>query len=658
MSLEFSFRSKAARPARIFLNFFRGHALKRLCLFAGLLFVAALPVLASGLPPVIDAGPAKVLAFPAKDLTLFGHATDPESDPLTVTWTLTSGPAPVKFSAQWALATTVTFAATGSYTFQLAVSDGTSNVTSSVTVTVNPASSQSAFYVDPTYTGSTQNGTASAPWKSLLNRDSDFIAKWNAITTALATNDVIIYFSARTAEADISEQFVPDAQNPRVRLFVNRGCRAGTANCTSGADTTGSHRLTLDGMSLYNTNDAAPNWVAYAGTKHFKINCSPCGSMSIGWDDNNQRDYVTIRGFEVTGPGARVRWGGNYSYLEYMWVHDVTAKGATVQSNQAVGDGNCADLGIDHDVTIRNNVIQRGIGEGIYVAANYNDPAYGGCQTGPNGGDNNNDILIEGNTITDPGINGDQGDGIDLKAGLYNVTVRGNTISNTHAGPSANCGGGNGIVTLGRMQLSTHESNFLIENNVIHKGGCVVPGSFDSSHGISLGALHGAVVRNNVIYSVPGVGIVAWTSTEGVTPNNQRIRLYNNTIYRAILGGIRFFDFDDGPVLRNNLVFGNTGGQLGGDIPSIDSDDNLFAPTGSDLPEGSHSIVRSNISGLVVNADGGNFHQTPASPAKDVGLNLFTLSNLPAGVTAFNTDIDNVTRPQGPAWDIGAYELH
>jgi hypothetical protein len=604
---------------------------------------------------VIDAGPAKVLAFPVHDLTLFGHATDPENDPLTVTWTRTSGPAPVRFSAPWALATTVTFTATGTYTFQLAVGDGTSNVTSSVTVTVNPVSSQTAFYVDPTYTGGTQNGSASTPWKSLLDSDRDFTVKWNAITTALAANDVIVYFSARTAGADTSEQFVPPNGGT---LFVNRGCRAGTANCTSGADTTGSHRLTMDGMSLYNTNDAAPNWVAYTGTKKFKINCShTCGSLSLGWGDDNQRDYVTIRGFEVTGSGARIRWGGNFSYLEYMWVHDVSVLGATVQSNQPVADGTCADLGIDHDVTIRNIVIQKGIGEGIYVAANYNDPADGGCQTGPHGGDNNYDILIEGNTITDSGINGDQGDGIDLKAGLYNVTVRGNTISKTHAGPPPKCSGGDGITTLGQMRLSTHESNFLIENNIVHHGGCVIAGSSDSSHGIALGALHGAVVRNNVIYSNPGAGIIGWTRTTGLTPNNQRIRVYNNTVYGCALGGIGFSDFDDGPVLRNNLVFKNTGSQLSGQIPSIDSNYNLFAPTGSDLPEGSHSIVQSSTSGIVVNAAGGNFHLTSTSPARDKGLNLSILSNLPVGATAFYTDKDNATRPRGAAWDIGAYEF-
>src|SRR5438093_1510091 len=80
-------------------------------------------VLASGNPPVIDAGPAKVIAFPAKDLTLFGHATDPEDDVMTYRWSQVSGPSGVAFSAPWGLHTTVTFAQIGTYVFRLTVND-------------------------------------------------------------------------------------------------------------------------------------------------------------------------------------------------------------------------------------------------------------------------------------------------------------------------------------------------------------------------------------------------------------------------------------------------------------------------------------------------------------------------------------------------------
>ena len=579
-------------------------------------------------PPVVDAGPAKVIPFPAKDLTLFGHATDPDNDPLTVQWTSTSGPAPVGFSAPWALATTVSFTATGTYTFQLAASDGTSTVTSSTTVTVNSASSQTAFYVDPTVT-SAGSGTAASPWKSFEDGNSNQTAQWNAIDSALATNDVIVYFSARQAGSDTAEE-IQGSSGPGSVIRVRRTDKS-------------SHRLTLDGMSKYNTTDSNPSWADYTGSNKMRLKMTGGCCISIGWDDDVQRDYITIRGFEVTGSGARIRWGGSYSVLENMWVHDVTSLGATVQFNEAVA-GSCQLYGIDHDITVRNNLIQRGIGEGIYIAGNYNYADDGGCVSGPNAGDNHYDILIENNTLTDTAINGDQGDGIDLKAGLYNVTVRGNTISFTHAGTS--CNGGDGIVTLGQMRLSTHDSNYLIENNVIHHLGCSA-GS-ESSNGMSIGALHSATIRNNIIYNVPGTGIVAWTRQPGATPNNQRIRIYNNTVYGARGGGLVFSNFDDAPVLRNNLLVNNSG-SIGGNPPNINSDYNLLSPDGSSLSEGSHSIVLTISTGIVGNPTGGDFHLILGSPAIGKGTDL--------SATGFATDISGNPRPQGDAWDIGAYEF-
>src|SRR6266850_1849817 len=207
---------------------------------------------AAGSPPVVDAGPAKVIAFPAKDLTLFGHATDPDNDSLTVQWTLTNGPAAVSFSAAWALTTTVTFTTAGTYTFQLAVSDGTFNVTGSTTVTVNAASSQTAFYVDPTYTGTLQTGSAETPWTTLVeDNNASWRQQWTTINDALATAPVIIYFSARTAESDIAEQLTGSVRLSRTDKSSNR--------------------LTLDGMSKYNTDDVTPSWVDYTGTSKMRI---------------------------------------------------------------------------------------------------------------------------------------------------------------------------------------------------------------------------------------------------------------------------------------------------------------------------------------------------------------------------------------------------
>src|SRR2546428_13022857 len=111
-----------------------------------------------------------------------------------------------------------------------------------------------------------------------------------------------------------------------------------------------------------------------------------------------------------------------------MWVHDITTVGATVQFNQAVGENisGCPAFGRDRDITIRNNVIERGIGEGIYVAGNYFQVKYGGC---PTYGNTHSDILIESIIVIIPGKTGGQGADIVLNAGIQNVTARSNLFT-------------------------------------------------------------------------------------------------------------------------------------------------------------------------------------------------------------------------------------
>jgi hypothetical protein len=138
---------------------------------------------------------------------------------------------------------------------------------------------------------------------------------------------------------------------------------------------------------------------------------------------------------------------------------------------------------------------------------------------------------------------------------------------------------------------------------------------------------------------------VVWTRLSGTTPNNQRIRIYNNTIYNS--GGIELSDFDDGPVLRNNLL-DNTAGFIGSTAPNIDSDYNFFAPTGYS-GDGSHSIVQTSTSGIFANPSGGDFHLVPGSLAIGKGANL--------SATGFATDITGTPRPPGAAWDIGSYQM-
>src|ERR1051326_3992247 len=170
-------------------------------------------------------------------------------------------------------------------------------------------------------------------------------------------------------------------------------------------------------------------------------------------------NYTTIRGFDVSGSTGRVVFAGNYSVVEYMHIHDVTDVGATLMFHAAVNPDCTPAFGNLHDITIRNNIIERGFGEGIYISGNYLED--GGCLAW---GNTHNDILIEGNLIDQTLSNGGQPDNIDLKAGLMNLTIRKNILK----------GGGlqsAGIVSLGLIpgsdNLPAARTNYLIEDNLI-----------------------------------------------------------------------------------------------------------------------------------------------------------------------------------------------
>jgi hypothetical protein len=359
----------------------------------------------------VGAGPPKVLAFPATDLTLFGHASDPQDRPLVVRWTRVSGTAAVRFSAPAALTTTASFSATGRYLLRLTAQEGRRRATSTVAIRVAPASSQRAFYVDPDYAGE-GDGSASRPWRALVSSPTG--PEWSAVNRALAKGPATIYFSAREAREEVSEETTAEVNVLRTDKSA--------------------HRLTLDGMSRYNTDDVHPSWRDYAGLCKLRIRILR-GALSVGCHSTEPQypmHYVTVRGFEATGSSGRVVFGGSHTVVEHVYIHDIAAVGANLMLHGSVESDGKESFGRLTDITIRNNRIERGQGEGIYVAGNYRTKAYGGW---PEYGNAHSDVLIEGNTIREAGLNGGEGDGIDVKTGLRNVTIRGNTIERFHPMP-------------------------------------------------------------------------------------------------------------------------------------------------------------------------------------------------------------------------------
>ena len=577
---------------------------------AGLLASAAV-MPASGPPLVAEAGPAQTLALPATDLTLFGHVEAPVDRPLVVRWSRVSGPAPVRFSASGSLTTTATFSATGRYLLRLEVREGGRRAASTVAVRVDPASSQTAFYVDPDCAPG-GDGSASRPWRALVSYATG--PEWSAVNQALAKGPVIVYFSAREAGSEVSEETTSEVNV----LRTDRG----------------THRLTLDGMSRYNTDDAHPSWRDYAGPCKLRIKILR-GAISIGCHSTEPQypmHYVTVRGFEATGATGRVTFGGSHTVIEHLYIHDITADGANLMLHVSVDHNGKETFGHLTDITLRNNRIERGQGEGIYVGGNYRTKAWGGW---PEYGNSHSDILIEGNTIQDAGLNGGEGDGIDVKTGIRNVTIRGNTIARLHPMPDIT-----GIICEG--VFGDARSDLLIENNRISGAGT----------GIGFGGQNGVTVRNNVVADCAHRGLAAWGDPE---VRNYHVRIYNNT-FVGNGQGLSLGACTDVTV-KNNLVVGNAASPgtdphllTSYDATGVASDHNLFCGIGpeSGWPEGPHSAVRGDAAGLFVDEAVRDLHLAPHSPALDRGADL--------SGNGFTWDLEGAARPRGRAWDVGAYE--
>lgn len=653
----------------------------------------------------VSAGGNQSIALPVKDVTLFGQTSVAYSPTqiLSVAWTKTSGPSGAAISAPDSLTTSVSVTQAGTYVFQISVYDGTSTATDSATITVSDATAYTSYYVDPSYTGGSNDGSAAHPWTT-VSFGSVSNTPWNTINSSLASNPVIVYFSARQAGSDTVE-----TQNGATHLWRTD---------------TSVNALVLDGMSKYNTNDSAGSWTSYSGSNKFNLHDNT-GDIAIGVAGTPAVffNYTTVRGFKVTL--GRVGVSGNHTTVEYtdlvssagnpnMFENtavdgqtctasgsaECVAAGNNVRTGTvAVTSGSPNIVGTSTDfltgmnvggvvkingetkillsvtdnthaaattnfganassqqyetcqvrygnhtnITFRSNTITNGGGEGIYLGGNYIRIADGGC---PVWGNSHTDVLVENNTIDYPGTT-DVGepDGVDIKAGYVRLTVRGNTISHTEVS-DGNVGPGFCIISLGVPNVATNPMWHLYERNTcIHaqRGGEAINGNNQN----------GLIVRNNV--NTDG-GLEA--TGDGISVTNYNLQFYNNTDWGG--GGMAVLS-TNGAKLRNNIV-GNMVGCTGssgeilfrdGITVNLDSDYNDLQ-TGCGYSSGfseTHSISVSSGTTQFVNVSTNNFHLAAASPAIGAAIVLgsgFTGSQ-------FLRDIAGSLRVASGVWDMGAY---
>jgi hypothetical protein len=462
-----------------------------------------------------------------------------------------------------------------------------------------PPRDPTLFYVDPDYAGDDADGSAQHPWSAFGD------GPWAAIDEALAANDVVVYFSAREAAEDTDEVF-------QGTVGIYR---------TSGS----TYRVTLDGMSRYNTDDAAPSWSDYAGTSRLRVMADYAINSA---DETTPRDYVTIRGFKavagVGGAGGQIVYLGAGSHVvierNELWHDPAVAHGAAFQigyAHHASGGGN----GGCTDIVIRNNVIHDTAGECLYIGGSEDTglPAH-------------SNVVIEGNTIYNCGVYGGEGNCIDVKDGLTDVVVRGNICFDGAPGDNVT-----GI---------TSHSAMIAEANIVHD----MP-----NHGLATGTFwgrgfSGTRIINNLIYNNGADGIQVATDTADRPIDD--VRILHNTIFGNVRDGILLGSGADGigtVVIVNNLIIDNAVGIGGWGTTSHTISHNDVFGNGTNF-EGAYAAASGTAGNIAADpgfagSASGDFHLAAGSSAIDSGE-----------AVEVDRDLEGTARPQGAGWDMGAYE--
>ena len=469
-----------------------------------------------------------------------------------------------------------------------------------------PAHAVVNLYLDPDWTG-TQSGTQAQPFASFST------GAWGIINTALATDNVTVYLSAREAGSDTD-----DVLNATIDITKKTPNPSGV--------------LTINGNSFYNRSDSAPTWVAYSGQSKARVN-----SIDAQNGAHIKYNKVTIDGVHIlqnSGAKGLSICGDNWTIQNSNIEHGPNGDSPLVYivpTADSAHEGSSEYCPASANITIQNNTIHDSVGELIYVGGagcTTTNPALSSASC--NGIPSHSNISIIGNTLANCGSRAPQGDCIDMKGGLTNVTIRGNNISN--AGAVARAIVGQGTQTNGTNQ------NIIIERNYIHD----LPDVDDAAIAIvnSWGTPNGVTIRNNIIDTVKGGVAIRVYATQSAG-----VKVFNNTIYNASGYCI---DSDSGSTLevRNNACLSNNGGGTQTSLSgSITSTNNAYSGSWG----GSCTSCVPGLSAIAFKNSGqGDFSLVSGSMLNDVAT----------PISSFSNDYIGISRPQGAGWDIGAYELN
>lgn len=364
----------------------------------------------------------------------------------------------------------------------------------------------------------------------------------------------------------------------------------------------------------------------------------------------------------------------------------ITISGLTVKYNRGSGTlmGGII-LGTSSNITLQNNTIADNNGAGIFMLKSStstitgnslfrNRREFGGGIRMENGSNNNtitNNIVYGIGTMGGSGILMCGDEDCSYTGNNYN-TVRGNTFYNLR----------DSCIYIGsKSDYNVFERNLCgLTYRITSSAGSTAGGS--GAH-VSRGSDYNTI-RNNIFFDTGAASIVIQSNTIDSTEVPVYGNLvYNNTIYNPVTagtannGGIAVLDEAYDTVIKNNIVYQSNdvaGIRVTGTVAasSTQSDYNIYYSTRSGVTNLANWGVTSGrfystLSGLQAATGGQESHSlnldplitsaTSATSTQSWGISDAS-PGFNAGVTisSVTDDYTGVSRPQGSAYDIGAYE--
>jgi hypothetical protein len=465
------------------------------------------------------------------------------------------------------------------------------------------------FYVAERYTGGTKNGGESTPWNNWAG------INWTTISTALSSDNVTIYFDSR---GDWSAQ----------------------SSVAVGASGSASYLLSLLGDAKYCTGTSTVTWYTESSP-----GIGNTGNRALFGDTiytGSNRAYVTIKGFEVdtpsyTGVGDN---GGSTEVNTHITVDNIYVVGPTGASQPGINFSRLSTG--SHDIVIRYCYISQSTAEGIYVGHSSEMDNY---LTG---------VIVEYNTIVDCGTSG-EGD-IDIKPNVEAPIIRYNTHYDTTLANSS-CG-----VACYADKAEIYGNKFYSLKTKGSEWGWGIMLTNYGSDGGTRKIITSCRIYNNLIYSneLDGIKIDA----TGASANMTGIKINSNVIASNARYGISTAVVSTITIaeMKNNIFYSNVNYdvQFVSGVTITSANNNCwYRPSGNSWYYQGAAHTWAEWQGHGFDAAGVNSDPLFTNP----GSGVYTLQagspGLNTGATLgspFNIDILEVSRPQGAAYDMGAYE--